>query len=83
MSAAWEQIQGFKSLGEYERFVVYIEQQVADGFAREVAAHPLYGKGMIFGGRWFENANTKEVWRLIAPDFPFKGLWEHISPDTP
>lgn len=81
MSSAWEEIHGFSSPGEYDRFVRYIEQQVTAGLAREVETNPLYGKGMIFGGRWFEDAETKDVWRLVAPDFPFKGLWEPVQVD--
>jgi hypothetical protein len=81
MSATWDEIHGFTSPGEYDRFVRYIEQQVAAGLAREVEVNPLYAKGMICGGRWFEDVETKEVWRLVAPDFPFKGLWEPILVD--
>lgn len=79
MSGTWDQIHGFGSLKEYERFVEHIEQQMAEGLVKEIAANPSYGKGFLFGGRWFENANSKEIWRLLAPDFPFKGLWEPVS----
>jgi hypothetical protein len=75
----WEEIHGFASPGEYERFVRYIEGQVASGVARELAADPLYGKGMIYGGRWFQDAATGSVWRLVSPDPPFKGLWEPVN----
>jgi hypothetical protein len=34
---------------------------------------------MISGGRWFEDAETKEIWRLIPPDFPFRGLFEKVD----
>ena len=76
--ANWEEIHGFNSPEEYTRFVRYIEDQVVMGVAREREAHRQYGKGMIFGGRWFEDIETHEVWRLVAPDFPFRGLWEPI-----
>jgi hypothetical protein len=74
----WEEIHGFNSPGEYVRFVRYIEDQVSAGVVREREADPDYGKGMIFGGRWFEDTETREMWRLVAPDFPFRGLWEPI-----
>jgi hypothetical protein len=74
----WEEIHGFKSPGEYNRFVGYIEAQVLGGAARECSVDPRYGKDTIFGGRWFEDVETGEVWRLVAPDFPFRGLWEPI-----
>jgi hypothetical protein len=75
----WEEIHGFVSLGEYHRFLRYIEAQVADGFAQELPVDPSYGPGELFGGRWFQNSDTGEVWRLIEPDVPFKGLWEPVS----
>lgn len=76
--AVWEEIHGFASLSEYSRFVQYIEGQVKAGFAEEVDPDPDYGYGEIYGGRWFKDVETGEVWRLIAPDIPFKGLWEPV-----
>jgi hypothetical protein len=75
----WEEIHGFATPGEYERFVRYVEKQVGSGIAREVSADPSYGKGMIYGGRWFQDAESGAVWRLVPPDFPFKGLWEPVT----
>jgi hypothetical protein len=78
----WEEIHAFASLGEYNRFIQYIEGQVASGVAREVAVDPLYGKGMIYGGRWFQDTENGIVWRLVPPDFPFRGLWEPVLPSA-
>jgi hypothetical protein len=78
MMANWEEIHGFESPEGYDRFVRYIEDQVSAVVARECDVDPSYGKGMIVGGRWFEDIETREVWRLVAPDFPFRGLWEPI-----
>jgi hypothetical protein len=74
----WEEIRGLRSPAEYNRFVRYIEDQVLAGVARERDVDPRYRKGMIYGGRWFEDIETREVRRLIAPDFPFRGLWEPV-----
>ena len=76
--ADWAEIHGFASPAEYGRFVRYIEDQVSMGVARERDADPSYAKGMVFGGRWFEDIETREVWRLVPPDFPFRGLWEPV-----
>ncbi|WP_434148013.1 hypothetical protein ACR2R6_11900 [Methylocaldum gracile subsp. desertum] len=76
----WEEIHGFASPSEYNRFVQYIEGQVKNGHAVEVDPDPDYGAGEIYGGRWFKDIETGEIWRLIPPDFPFKGLWEAVSP---
>ena len=74
----WEEIHGFASLGEYNRFVQYIEGQMKAGFVREIDPNADYGYGEIYGGRWFEDIESGKVWRLVPPDFPFKGLWEPI-----
>jgi len=79
MNDDWEEIHAFNSPGEYKRFCTYIEQQVASGDALERTADPDDGKGMIFGGRWFENPNSKEIWRLVPPDFPLRGVWEKVD----
>ncbi|MGV6852226.1 MAG: hypothetical protein ACWA5R_08615 [bacterium] len=75
----WEEIEGFKSLGEYDRFVQYIEGQVQAGYVSELEIDQNYGKGEIFGGRWFQDIDTQSIWRLIPPDIPFKGLWEPVE----
>jgi hypothetical protein len=81
MIGAWEEIHGFNSLGEFKRFCSYVEEQVSSGLAIERASDPNYAKGMIFGGRWFEYLETGEIWRLVSPDFPFRGLWEKVVQD--
>jgi hypothetical protein len=68
----------FRLLASTRRFVP-IEGQAAAGVVRERVGDPSYKKGEIHGGRWFEDLETKEVWRLVAPDFPFKGLWEKVD----
>jgi hypothetical protein len=75
----WEEIRGFTSPAEYDQFVRYIEEQVSSGAAREKPVDALYGKGMIYGGRWFEEVETSAVWRLVPPDFPFRGIWEPVE----
>lgn len=79
MTKVWEEIHGFDSPGEFNRFCNYIEGQVSSGLAVERPADPSYEKGKIFGGRWFEDVETKEIWRLVSPDFPFRGLWEKVE----
>ncbi len=75
----WEEIHGFTSPREYERFVEYIEKQVESGLVDEIEPNPEMRDGYPNNGRWFLDLETKEVWRLIEPDFPFKGTWEPVS----
>ena len=78
MSVVWEEIHGFTSPGEYARFMKYLEGQVSSGHAEEVEAEDDYGRGEIYGGRWFRDVETGAVWRLVPPDPPFRGLWEPV-----
>lgn len=78
-ACVWEEIHGFKSIGEFNRFVEYLEKQVKQGFVTEVQVDENYGHGEVYGGRWFKDKETSEVWRLIPPDIPFKGLWEPVK----
>ena len=75
----WEEIHGFSSPDEFNRFIQYIEEQVRMGHVNEINPDPDYGYGEIYGGRWFEETDSGEVWRLVPPGFPFKGLWEPVQ----
>jgi hypothetical protein len=74
----WEEIHGFQSPTEYNRFIEYLEDQVQSGFSEEMMPDPAYGRGEIYGGRWFRDKESKEIWRLVPPDPPFTGLWEPV-----
>lgn len=75
----WEKISGFSSPGEYQRLIEYLKSQVDCGFAKELVCDMNYGSGEVYGGRWFQDVGSGQVWRLVSPDFPFKGLWEPIE----
>ncbi|UBB26614.1 hypothetical protein LAG73_05915 [Pseudoxanthomonas japonensis] len=75
----WHSIRDFNSMSEYRRFLSYLDGCMKDGFAEEISCDPNYGSGEVFGGRWFKEVATGKTWRLIEPDFPFRGLWEPIE----
>jgi hypothetical protein len=77
----WGEIRGFQSPGEHARFVRCIEDHVRSGHARELVVDPDYGRGEIYGGRWFEDLRTGAMWRLVPPDFPFRGVWVRVTRD--
>jgi hypothetical protein len=83
MSCVWEEIRGFASPGEYKSFCTYIEGQVASGIARERNPDPAYQSAIVFGGRWFEDVESGQIWRLVPPDFPFRGVWERVERPPP
>ena len=74
----WEEIRGFASPGEFERFVDFLGRQLVGGLAEEIEPDPDYGPGEIYGGRWIRDLESGEVWRLVPPDAPFRGLWEPV-----
>jgi len=74
----WEEIHGFTLPSEYNRFVKYIETQIHHNKVEEIEIDSNYEFGEIYGGRWFKYLDTGEIWRLIVPDFPFRGLWEPV-----
>lgn len=75
---ALEEIRGFHGVSEYEAFVKFIRDHVAAGNLREVESDPTYGAGEIYGGRWFVDIASGSTWRLVPPDFPFRGLFEPV-----
>ncbi len=74
----WEEIRGFASPGEFDRFVEWLTGQLAAGLAEEIQPDPDYGPGEIYGGRWIREVASGETWRLVPPDPPFRGLWEPV-----
>jgi hypothetical protein len=76
----WTELHGFASPGEFDRFATHIDQLVASGEVREIEVDGNYGRGEIYGGRWFMHVDTGSCWRLVPPDPPFRGLWECIDP---
>lgn len=73
-----EEIQGFQSPGELDRFMAFIASQISIGQIEEISPDPNYHSGEIYGGRWFRNMEDGSVWRLISPDPPFTGLFERV-----
>lgn len=73
-----EEIHGFETPGEYDKFIVYLKTQIAKGNLERVASDDNYEKGLIYGGEWFRCLVCNEIWRIVPPDFPFRGLWEKV-----
>lgn len=75
---ALQEIRGFVSMSEYGRFVRFIDEHVAAGKLRDTEGDPTYGAGAVYGGRWVADPATGETWRLVPPEFPFRGLFERV-----
>jgi hypothetical protein len=78
----WEAIHGFESPGEYKRFCSWLSDQIDAGLVEGIPVTKQSGD-LIFGldVRWYRCKASEEVWRLVAPQAPFKGAWEPIPSD--
>lgn len=72
----WEEIRGFTSPSEYSRFRAWIEEQLTAGQAREEPIITPFG-GIIVE-RWFQHIESGQIWRLVAPDAPFYGVFAPV-----
>ncbi len=79
-TAEWEPIGGFTSRLEYERFVRWLDEQLADGRAvEEPVGTPRYAGGTAFAERWLRQPGARGPWRLVEPDAPFRGVFEPVE----
>lgn len=76
----WEAIHGFDTPGEYRRFCVWLESQVEDGLVESIPVGQS-NEVIHFGldEKWFRCKKSGEVWRLVAPDSPFRGSWVEVN----
>ncbi|KQT50238.1 hypothetical protein ASG47_19805 [Devosia sp. Leaf420] len=81
MSVEWEEIYGFRSLGEFERFETWISKQVEAHQVFPVRVAAPYTGATTFQELWFRHSETGETWRLVSPDAPFAGLFEPVQLD--
>lgn len=71
-----EEINEFFSISEFERFQKYIEGLINDGKLIEIPVQKRYAG---FPEHWYKCKSCSQIWRLVYPDFPFKGLWNIVS----
>lgn len=72
----WKEIHGFASPSECLRFRSWIQNLVDEGIANETPTITPYG-GIVVE-RWFRHIESDEVWRLVAPEAPFYGVFEKV-----
>jgi hypothetical protein len=75
----WEIVRGFRSPGEFERFLDWLGGQIKRGGVIEVPVLHRYAGSDTLRERWFRCANDEHVWRLVEPDFPFRGTFEPVA----
>jgi len=74
----WEPIDGFTSLAEYERLRDSVSEQVRLGEADERRVGKPYSGLKTIDEHWYRCKATGELWRMIAPDPPFPGIFDKV-----
>ena len=72
----FEEINEFRSPNEFKRFQDYIGAFVDDGKLVEI---PVREKHAGFPEQWYKCKICALTWRLVYPDFPYKGLWSVVN----
>ena len=76
-----KEIKEFKSYLEFHQFVKYLDDRLAEKELNEIEPKVYFhGKSQLGldEDRWFQANSSLDVWRLVPPDFPFKGLFERV-----
>ncbi len=74
-----EEINGFNSIYEFERFLTYIDILVKDIDIVEVPVESKYGESNILQEKRYKCTECNQQWRLVYPDFPFVGHWKKVQ----
>ncbi len=75
----WEHIGQFLDRAEFDRCAQWLEQQVRAGTAHEVPAAAHYLGANTLEEHWYRHVASGEVWRLVWPDPPFRGLFARVG----
>jgi hypothetical protein len=78
-ACSWEAIHGFQSPSEFERFLRWLESQLDGTGAVELPVSQRYAASDTTRERWFRCEKDGEIWRLVEPDFPFRGVFERVT----
>jgi hypothetical protein len=74
---ALNEIHGFQSPEHFVQFKQAINEAVARNELTPVPVERPYASEM-FEETWYLTASG-QVWRLVSPDFPFKGVFEQVQ----
>lgn len=74
------EIHGFASPQHFREFQQLLDDAVAAGDVTRVEVGDRYGSQM-FQEEWYRLVSG-DVWRLVSPGFPFKGVFLRVTPDA-
>ena len=78
MDCGWELIEGFTSEEDYEHLLASLRSQVESGLATEEHVKKPYSK-VEWDEHWYRCLSTRQTWRLVAPDPPFRGIFKPVK----
>jgi hypothetical protein len=70
------EIHGFGSPQHFSEFQGQLEDAVLAGELAPVDVEDRYGS-LMFEEKWYR-LSSGEIWRLVSPDFPFKGVFRRV-----
>jgi hypothetical protein len=73
-----EEIEEFASLDEFQRFQRYLAEWIESGELAEIRVLKRYASFTSFDEQWFKCRDCHKRWRLVHPDFPFKGFFRKV-----
>ena len=76
-----QEIKEFNSHFEYERFTKYLVEKLSEHGLEEIEPQEYYHGKSPFGlnkDRWFRDCSSEDIWRLVPPDYPFKGFFKKV-----
>lgn len=74
----WKPVEQFHSFAEYEELKTKLAEQVNKGKAKERRVGKPYSGLRTLDERWYRCDASGQVWRLVAPDPPFPGIFEPV-----
>ncbi len=81
--SSWEPIYGFTTPGEFARFDQWIADRISDGQAEAVEVEAHLRGVTSQAERWYRHVDTLEIWRLVEPDPPSRGVFLRVDPARP
>lgn len=75
----WDEIDGFNSPSEFNRFRKWMDDQVSMGLSKQVPVTNFYA-GENLSETWFMCTDCGMTWRLVEPDPGyFNGIFCRVS----
>ena len=71
-----EEINGFLSLSEFNRYLTYLGELIDCG---ELTETPVVKRYAGFEEQWYKCTKCDQVWKLVYPDYPFTGIWNTVG----